>query len=226
MYGTKSVRENKFVIILTVLIMFFTVIAIAFVSVGKETEHADAVALVEIRHNAEHLRAILRALDQRAELLHLLADALVVDLLLLLDGLEMLDDIKAIEPRRFFQRAEVIREQLAEDFEIVLDKAAHAALARAMLLADERERRLRHREQECDVVVPEIAIEAVDRRDVEHAVDLRQDAARQFPRIIIRRIKISTDIRKSEQDAVLADLAIDDEFGNKTMHEKDLSSLM
>ena len=44
MYGTKSVRKNKFVIILTVLIMFFTVIAIAFVSTEKEAEYADAVA--------------------------------------------------------------------------------------------------------------------------------------------------------------------------------------
>ena len=115
---------------------------------------------------------------------------LVIDLLLLLDGLEMLDDVEAVEPRRLLERAEIIGEQLAEDFEIVLDEFPHATLARAMFLADERERRLCHREQEGDIIVPEIAVEAIDRRDVEHAVDLRQDAARQLFGVMRPRRKV------------------------------------
>ena len=138
----------------------------------------------------------------------------------------MLDDVEAVETCRLLERAEVIGKQLAEDFEIVLDESPHAALARTMLLADERERRLRHREQERDVVVPEVAVEAVDRRDVEHAVDLRQDAARQLFGVMRPRRKVAADARKPEQDAVFADLTVDDEFGNETMHEKDLSSLI
>ena len=177
-----------------------------------ESEHADTVAAVEVRNDGEHLFSVGCLFDGATELLHFFAHALVVNLLLFFHGMIVFDDVETVKTQCFFQRREIIVEQFAEYVHVVLCERLHTALARAVFFADERKGCLRHCEQKREIVMPEVAVESVARRKIEQAVDLCQDTTSEYIWAFLPFLERTADIGKLEQDALLTDFAVDDEF--------------
>ena len=60
--------------------------------------------------------------------------------------------------------------------------------------------------------MPEVAVESVARRKIEQAVDLCQDTTSEYIWAFLPFLERTADIGKLEQDALLTDFAVDDEF--------------
>ena len=65
------------------------------------------------------------------------------------------------------------------------------ALIGARLLGDQGERRLCHGEKKCQIIVPQIVVESVARRQVQQSVDLVENTSRQGLFVINTLVKFS-----------------------------------
>ena len=124
----------------------------------------------------------------------------------------ILDDGKNVGPQRFFKRSEIIIKKLAEHTEVIFDKMIDRALIGAHFFGDQRERSLRHGQEESQIIVPEIFVKPVSRRQIQKAVDLVQHTGCQFLPVIISPVKCPADIRELHQDALFSDLSVNDQF--------------
>ena len=124
----------------------------------------------------------------------------------------VLDDGKAVDSKLTLHRSKIIVEELLEDGIIVLYKFVDRALLCADFFGDKRKWRLGRCNDESKIIVPKIFVKSIGRRNVQKAIDLRKDPGDQFFFIVIIRTEFSADFREAEQNAVLPDAAVDDEF--------------
>ena len=183
----------------------------------------DAEGLVETEFTHAHpavesgddlIELVLRGglLDVLRQLPHLLADVLVVEAGALLHGPEILQHGEHRHRQRLFQLGEVIVEELLEEDEVMAGKGVHRTGVRPHFLRYQRKGSLRIRQQEGQIVVPEIIVEPVLRGKIQQPVDFRQRLLRQTVPGSVPLLETPADVRQTEQDAVLPDVAVDDEL--------------
>ena len=156
-----------------------------------ETEHTYAVILIKIGHDPVHIFFICCLFEFSAQCLHFFGDAVIVDPLLLADRAIVFDHRKDVHIQRFFQRRKVVVKELFENPQIIFDKVIDRALIGARLLGDQGERRLCHGEKKGQIIVPQIVVESVARRQVQQSVDLVENTSRQGLFVINTLVKFS-----------------------------------
>ena len=124
----------------------------------------------------------------------------------------ILDDGKNVGPQRFFKRSEIIIKKPAEHTEVIFDKMIDRTLIGAYFFGNQCKRGLRHRQQEGQVIVPQIFVKTVSRRQIQKAVDLVQHTGCQLLSVIVSPVKSPADVRELHQDALLSDLPVNDQF--------------
>ena len=87
-----------------------------------------------------------------------------------------------------------------------------------MLLTNQGKRGLRRRQQERQIIMPEIPIETIVSRNIQQPIDLGQDLSGQNGLIIVSGLKFLADSGQMEQDTVFIDFAVNDQFSSQTIH--------
>ena len=183
-----------------------------------EAELSDAVGPVEVGDDPVHLLPVMCALDGKAQRLDLVADALVVNPLRLADGMVVLNDREAADAQLLFDDRKIVVKELAEDLQIVFGELIDRPVVRADLLRNQREGRLRHRQQKRQIVMPEVPVKTIGRRHVQKPVDLIENFPDQLLILIGSFIEAVADVREPEQNAVLRNFPVNDQFRCQTVH--------
>ena len=68
--------------------------------------------------------------------------------------------------------------------------------------------------------MPEVVVEPVFGRDVQKTVDLVQNLRRKMLRVKFPGVQFAGDFRQTEEDAVFADIAVDDQLGSKMVQSR------
>ena len=185
-----------------------------------EAEFAYAVLPVKIRHNPVYFFSVARITDRRAERLDFFADAPVKNALLLAHRAVIADYGKAVDPEGFFNSRKIIIKELPEHGEILLRKMIDGSVDRPGLLRYQRERSFRHREQESQVIVPQIAIKSIRCRQVKQGMDYIKDLPCQCIRLVMSLIEPPEDLRQAKQYAVLWNIAVNNQFRHQSIHAR------
>ena len=181
-------------------------------------EDAVAVPLVIVRHQGEHLVAVLGLRQRFAEGADLGADVPVIGPLPLGDGVVVRQDGEAVREEVLLQGGEVVVEELVENGEVALREAVHAAaLGGAHPLAGPGEGVVVGHEDPGEVALPEVLVEAADGGEVQNAFNLRVGPLEQGllgPAVLA----VPDDVRQADQDAVRSQVAVEDEMGKNAVH--------
>ena len=129
-----------------------------------QAEHAHAAVTVMRRHEVENLVLVLCARDGGGQRPNLLRHRAVVHLRLFRDGGVILQYGEAVDAQILLDGCEIEVKQALENGKIRLGEVVDAAVACADPLTGQREAVLVHHQHERQVVMPQIAVEAVARR--------------------------------------------------------------
>ena len=172
-----------------------------------QTEHTDTVSTIEIRNDIEEFIFVCRVCKLFAECLHLFADAAIVAFFRLGNRFIAREDGEAIDAESIFDLGKIELEKLAEYAEIVFGEMVDGAFARASAFGGQRKRIFICDEQKCEIILPEVFIEAVGGGEIKNTLDLRIDTADERRFVGCARTEILEDIRKRKEDRIFAEVA-------------------
>ena len=166
-----------------------------------------------LRDQIKELVLICSRVQFYAQLLHDVTDIFVISLLPFGDGLVVGDQGKAVDPKIFFDRSEIIMEQISEDPEVILRDLVHAAaFGRPHAFAGHGERILICDHHKCQIILPQIPVEPIIRGDIQKAFDLDIDPLHKIFRGCVLLFPVPVNMTELGEDTILPEVAIQNQF--------------
>ena len=145
-----------------------------------QTEHTNAVCFVEIRNDGENLIGIFGLLDFLADFLHTFTDIAVVHPFLFRNGVVIADRRETVDTKIFFNGTKVKVKQFFEYGEICFCKMIDGTVIGTYLLTGHAERVFIGQQDEGQIIVPQIFVEAILGGKIEERFHLLIDPAGQI----------------------------------------------
>ena len=158
---------------------FHSIFQVADTESAVQTEHTNAVCFVEIRNDGENLIGIFGLLDFLADFLHTFTDIAVVHPFLFRNRVVIADRRETVDTKIFFNGTKVKVKQFFEYGEICFCKMIDGTVIGTYLLTGHAERVFIGQQDEGQIIVPQIFVEAILGGKIEERFHLLIDPAGQ-----------------------------------------------
>ena len=173
-----------------------------------QAEHTHAVIPVKSGNSLKKLFHIFRSGQPAAQSLYLLADIAVVHQFRLSDGVVVRELRKAVDFKHLLQICKIIVKQLEKSLKVIFCKMVHAGAVRsADFLTRQAERIFIHHEHEGEIVLPQILVKAIIRRNNQNPLYLLINP-RFLPDPVASPLQLPADVRQLHQYALLRHIAV------------------